>query len=76
MIGYMNMNCHPATKSKPKKEIPLNEYIEHKFVLLHQLKITPADTQIVKLRNARSYIHADNIMRDIICPPMADMRIH
>lgn len=57
-------------------ETNLKSYIKKKFDLFTELHICPTGEQIEKLRHARNEIHADNIVRDIICPPIADMRIH
>lgn len=52
----------------------LGEYIEYKFKVLEQLGIYISGQDRTRLRNAKSEVNADNIARDIICPPMADMR--
>lgn len=54
--------------------IPLSEYIARKFLLLDQLGICVSGTDKSRLWSAKSEIQCDNIARDIICPPMADMR--
>lgn len=52
----------------------LSEYIEDKFKVIEQLGIYISGQDRARLRNAKSEVNADNIARDIICPPLADMR--
>ncbi len=59
-----------------KAPLTLEQYVARKFDILAELYISPTKEQIAALKHSRSEIHADNIMRDIVCPPLADMRIH
>lgn len=53
----------------------ISDYITDKLALLEQCGIYPSKADKVRLSNAKSEIQCDNIARDIICPPLTDMRM-